>query len=637
MTIEQFKRDNPMDVWLRGKGIVVVGTGTEKTTNVCAVKEHKEGHQCVSVDVERGIWNCNDCGCGGDMIRWMALEEGKTDGDILQGLHLDDGAKGKPEEVASYDYVDEEGRLLFQCVRYVPKNFKQRRPDASAVGGWVYNLKGVRRVLFRLPQVMAAKKKGVPICVCEGEKDVLAMVEHGFEATCNPMGAKKWDDGYTAALEGADVILIPDKDVEGRAHRDVVAARLAGRVRSLKVVECPNLNGSVIKDAADYFAHGGEASDLDALAEAAPPYIPGQNSTAEEKQPATIIAKPLAELMPAQADDPSELLKSRYLSRGGGLLFCGPTGIGKSVMVMQAAISWAAGQPFCGIVPCGLLSSLIIQAENDEAEMAEMRDGILDNGEFTDAVALAACKKVHVYREDSKTGKAFFEKVVRPLLAEHKPDMLWIDPALAYLGAEANAQKDVSAFLRNQINPIIREFNCGVIIVHHTNKPTTGKEKPDWKGGDFAYLGAGSAEWANWARAVLAIRSLGDHDQFELHAGKRGNRIGWVEEDGKKRSYVRYVAHAEQGVYWREVGAPEESDGGAPKKYQEEEIFSVLPPEGLRTQDWIKKARIECGVSEATLHRARRQLLKDGRISKSVTNEKWQPCKPPPREGEREC
>src|SRR6185436_19822316 len=37
---------------------------------------------------------------------------------------------------------------LFQCLRYKPKAFSQRRPDGS--GGWIGNLNGVRRVLFRL-------------------------------------------------------------------------------------------------------------------------------------------------------------------------------------------------------------------------------------------------------------------------------------------------------------------------------------------------------------------------------------------------------------------------------------------------------------------------------------------------------
>jgi len=57
----------------------------------------------------------------------------------------------KREIVATYDYTDEAGTLLFQAVRYDPKDFRQRRPDGN--GGWIWNLNGVQKVLFRLSDV----------------------------------------------------------------------------------------------------------------------------------------------------------------------------------------------------------------------------------------------------------------------------------------------------------------------------------------------------------------------------------------------------------------------------------------------------------------------------------------------------
>lgn len=56
--------------------------------------------------------------------------------------------------VATYDYTDRDGVLLFQAVRYEPKGFRQRRPDGK--GGWVWSLGDVQRVLFRLPELMDA-------------------------------------------------------------------------------------------------------------------------------------------------------------------------------------------------------------------------------------------------------------------------------------------------------------------------------------------------------------------------------------------------------------------------------------------------------------------------------------------------
>src|ERR1700730_6525628 len=54
----------------------------------------------------------------------------------------------------SYDYVNEAGELLFQVVRFEPKDFRQRRPDGR--NGWIWNLNGTRRVLYRFPEVIEA-------------------------------------------------------------------------------------------------------------------------------------------------------------------------------------------------------------------------------------------------------------------------------------------------------------------------------------------------------------------------------------------------------------------------------------------------------------------------------------------------
>src|SRR6266568_4883169 len=73
--------------------------------------------------------------------------------------------------VASYNYLDEVGRLLFRVDRFAnPKAFRQRRPHPKNSDFWIHNLNGTRRVLYRLPELLAAPKRDWVI-VCEGEKD----------------------------------------------------------------------------------------------------------------------------------------------------------------------------------------------------------------------------------------------------------------------------------------------------------------------------------------------------------------------------------------------------------------------------------------------------------------------------------
>lgn len=163
---------------------------------------------------------------------------------------------GHREVVAAYDYVDEEGRPLFGVARLPGKDFRQRRPDGS------WGIKGVRRVLYRLPQVIDAVKAGKTVWIAEGEKDVHALEAAGQVATTNPGGAGKWRAEYGEHLRDARVAILADKDAPGRKHARQVAASLAGVARQVKVGQCPDH-----KDIADHLAAGRKLSDIVPLPE----------------------------------------------------------------------------------------------------------------------------------------------------------------------------------------------------------------------------------------------------------------------------------------------------------------------------------------------------------------------------------
>jgi DNA primase len=161
-----------------------------------------------------------------------------------RGLWQPDHAEN-PRIVATYDYTDEDGNLLYQVVRYQPKDFKQRRPDGC--GGWTWK-KGARQVLFRLPEVLEA----AIVFVVEGEKDVETLRSHGFVATTNAGGAKaRWLPEFAEALAGREVFLIPDSDRPGLERAARIARSLLGRVTRLVILE---LEGA--KDVSEWFGEG---------------------------------------------------------------------------------------------------------------------------------------------------------------------------------------------------------------------------------------------------------------------------------------------------------------------------------------------------------------------------------------------
>lgn len=194
----------------------------------------------------------------------------------------------------TYDYVDETGRLLSQTVRYEPKAFRQRRPNPDQPGKWLWNLDGVRRVLYRLPAVLQERQL---ILIVEGEKDVATAETLGFVATTAQMGAGKWRPEYTASLAGVDtVVLIPDNDEPGQADVQQKAAALVGRVKHLKIVTLPGVPDK--GDLSDWYA---QAKDKRALA----PLLLQMIADAPDWQPDTLPldqaethSKPLASALP---------------------------------------------------------------------------------------------------------------------------------------------------------------------------------------------------------------------------------------------------------------------------------------------------------------------------------------------------
>lgn len=159
------------------------------------------------------------------------------------------------EIVQTFDYTDERGQLLYQICRFEPKSFRPRRPNRTS-DGWTWGYGDVRRVLYRLPEVLEARVVFVP----EGEKDVESLRTHGFIATTNAGGANGWLEEFNVFFAGREVIILPDNDAPGW-NRALEIARgvlpFASRVVLLKLAGA--------KDVSDWFALG--RSELELLNE----------------------------------------------------------------------------------------------------------------------------------------------------------------------------------------------------------------------------------------------------------------------------------------------------------------------------------------------------------------------------------
>lgn len=174
----------------------------------------------------------------------------------------------KPTIEKIYSYQDATGKEVYQVVRLKPKSFRQRH---MADGKWVWNMDDVTRVLYHLPEVLAAQR----VWVCEGEKDADSLFALGYVATCNVGGAGKWLDGYTETLAGKDAVICGDSDKPGQEHVKAVFDSICGTAKTVRIIKLP----AGIKDVSDFIATLPNPQDaktaLDAVADTAHPFLHG--------------------------------------------------------------------------------------------------------------------------------------------------------------------------------------------------------------------------------------------------------------------------------------------------------------------------------------------------------------------------
>ena len=97
------------------------------------------------------------------------------------------------------------------------------------------------------------------------------------------------------------------------------------------------------------------------------------------------------------------------------------------------------------------------------------------------------------------------------------------------------------------------------------------------------YAGAGAADITNWCRAALIIDPSEDPRIFRFIAAKRASRIGWEHDLTGERECVRYFAHGESSIYWRdtEVAEIEKLKTIRRKQKSEDDLLKLVPPSPL--------------------------------------------------------
>lgn len=312
-------------------------------------------------------------------------------------------------------------------------------------------------------------------------------------------------------------------------------------------------------------------------------WIREKKPTSEEVEDLLIIRASAPDILPHYdinslrnfpiLEDPAAMIgiERRWLCRGGSLLIVGPSGAGKSTLMTSMGIPWALGKPWNGINVRRPLKQLVIQAENDQGDVAEMVIGSITGALGSGVIAATDAgmlNKNFIFVKCKGLVGTEFVTMLEKQIRHHRADVVWIDPVLSFIGGDISKQDVSSDFFRKNLDPMLDRTGCICVMLHHTGKPSSdGKGRKTWNVKELAYSGLGSSDLVNWSRAVCVLDNTEEKGLYRFVFAKRGERTGVVSSTGEKNADTIYIRHADKGLAWILADPPQEdSEPNAEKR-----------------------------------------------------------------------
>jgi hypothetical protein len=516
---------------------------------------HEDKNPSMSLNLAKGIWNCHSCGKAGgvlDFERMMMATDSETAWSEIYRIMGMERPKTSRTLVKVYDYTDVTGKVLYQKLRYEPKEFSQRQPDGN--GGWWYNLHGVKKVLYKLPDVVTAKV----VFVVEGEKDAdnlrLALTVADVKdvaVTTTFDGAGHWKPEYAPYFTGRMVVVLRDNDAKGKAHQQTVCASVKPYAAKVKAVELPDVPAK--EDISWWLASGHSVKDLLALVKATPLWEP-------EKTEHVLLEemRDFLDRAPAEID---WLVEDLIPVRTRGLMVADPK-VGKSPLALDLALALASGSSWLGHVVPQRRRVALISREDSPQETGRRLRLFSEGTEARRAYnwgqiwvnTMAHSPMLHVDNLEQ----------VDALIKELKMEQfdLAIFDVFSELHSGDENDNTVMAGVLAALTRIQVEARCGVLLLHHLSKAQSGNVFRDARGAGAIH---GWTEWGvgltvvdetlprrEWVRKVdfeLKYACPADEVYFMIVGDEEALRIELTERQESARKPRKAKVQAIVGAY----------------------------------------------------------------------------------------
>lgn len=400
--------------------------------------------------------------------------------------------------IKKYDYVNADGELSYQVLRYYPKDFRQRRAN----GAW--GLGDAVRVPYRLPEIIASDE----VIIVEGEKDCDRLAAMGLTATwCGPA---QWPD-IAHYFKGKRVFIIPDNDLPGKEKAKKAFGVLSAFTEEIAICDiCQNLPAKA--DVSDWLEKNDPATLIDLL----------HSFTRRTKIAATAFSG-----REMSAVEPRKWLYGKHLIRGYISATVSPGGVGKTTLELTEAIAMATGRNLLGITPERVkVWHYNLEDPRDELlrrTWAICKHFTIHHSELEGWLFLDSgrdCKMIVAEPEDGQIRPAIAANQVVEQMLKNDISVLQVDPLVKSHYAEENDNKQIDAVL-DVFGDIAKRCSAAIDLVHHTRKPPSGFVAV---AGDInTARGAGAL-----SGAVRAARTVTPMSDKEAHGfGIEPSRRGW--------------------------------------------------------------------------------------------------------------
>ena len=431
-----------------------------------------------------------------------------------------------------YVYSDEDGTELYSVWRFVDSSGNKVTPpdhpcpcslpstsdaaecEPGCVNGRVWGNKGLRRVLYRLPDVM----QSMLVFVVEGERNAndlsraLAayITKHkGFEfgnlvldrvaVTTNPGGASGWkkDHGFGRYFHQKTVVKLGDNDAAGRLHDKDACADIALYAKRLFTLALPVGEG---EDISDYLqAHSIEnfLKLLPARVEYRLPKQPAEPIIAKTtEEPAPLLVKP-SQLVVGGGVEPDWLVQG-LIERGARGLVVAPPKTGKSLLFLEMALCLATGRGFLGLRPyprpvrCAIISRedgpVLVSRRLSQLALAKgLSLTEVDQNLVVNTEAQSSCFKI----DNQKNLEEMADWLKRM-----EVEFVVIDVLSALHDQKENSSDDMTRVMQC-FDELRRLSGCQICVIAHTNK--VGEVK-------------GSTAIAGWPDYIVRLENHPDDD-----------------------------------------------------------------------------------------------------------------------------